>query len=278
MSDNGPQMTSGSTREFMALCAIHQHFGRPGTPTDQAWIESLFGHVKAEWPHLTKIRDPATLRAELAVVRERYNGVRLHAGIGYVTPTTSTKAAVRRSARPARPDWSRPGYNRSPTIAPTAPPTRPSTPSTTCPRSPAMSANRSGIRIANSETGQGAHLAGSRQRQIRLCQASTTGRPPIGRSGNPHHASAVWSGPHAAAHAADHRGCGLDDQLPLTTHQFSRDELEAIQAEQHRPGRTTVLTHPGNLLLLDVRHPQGMRGPICRWEPYGAIRAPHPSS
>jgi len=86
MSDNGPQMTSGSTREFMALCAIHQHFGRPGTPTDQAWIESLFGHVKAEWPHLLRIRDPATLRAELAVVRERYNTVRLHAGIGYVTP------------------------------------------------------------------------------------------------------------------------------------------------------------------------------------------------
>jgi putative transposase len=86
LSDNGPQMTSGSTREFMALCAIHQHFGRPGTPTDQAWIESLFGHVKAEWPHLNAIRDPATLRAELTVVRERYNGVRLHAGIGYVTP------------------------------------------------------------------------------------------------------------------------------------------------------------------------------------------------
>ena len=37
LSDNGPQMTSGSTREFMALCAIHQQFGRPGTPTDQAW-------------------------------------------------------------------------------------------------------------------------------------------------------------------------------------------------------------------------------------------------
>ena len=36
MSDNGPQMTSGSTRELMALCAIHQHFGHPGTPTDQA--------------------------------------------------------------------------------------------------------------------------------------------------------------------------------------------------------------------------------------------------
>ena len=32
VSDNGPQMTSGSTREFLALCAIAQHFGRPGTP------------------------------------------------------------------------------------------------------------------------------------------------------------------------------------------------------------------------------------------------------
>ena len=138
MSDNGPQMTSGSTREFMALCAIHQHFGRPGTPTDQAWIESLFGHVKAEWPHLTKIGDPATLRAELAVVREHYNRVRLHAGIGYVTPNDEHEGRGERSARPAKPDSSRPGCGASPTIAPTPPPTRPSTPSTTCPRSPAM--------------------------------------------------------------------------------------------------------------------------------------------
>jgi putative transposase len=86
VSDNGPQMTSRSTREFLALCAIAQHFGRPGTPTDQAWIESLNGHLKSEYPHLLAIRDPATLRAELAVVRQQYNTVRLHAGIGYVTP------------------------------------------------------------------------------------------------------------------------------------------------------------------------------------------------
>ena len=61
VSDNGPQMTSGSTREFLAMCAIAQHFGRPGTPTDQAWIESLFSHIKADWPHLELIRDPAVL-------------------------------------------------------------------------------------------------------------------------------------------------------------------------------------------------------------------------
>ena len=38
------------------------------------------------WPHLDKVTDPAVLRAELAVVRVEYNTVRLHAGIGYVTP------------------------------------------------------------------------------------------------------------------------------------------------------------------------------------------------
>src|SRR3954452_18488984 len=86
VSDNGPQMTSGSTRELLAMCAIAQHFGRPGTPTDQAWIESLFSHIKADWPHLDAIRDPAGLRADLDTVRHQYNTQRLHAGIGYVPP------------------------------------------------------------------------------------------------------------------------------------------------------------------------------------------------
>jgi transposase InsO family protein len=86
MSDNGPQMRAGTTREFLALCSIVAHFGRPGTPTDQAWIETLFGHVKGEWPHLEKIRDPTVLAAELDIVRADYNRRRLHAAIGYVTP------------------------------------------------------------------------------------------------------------------------------------------------------------------------------------------------
>ena len=86
VSDNGPQMRSHTTREFLAGVHIAQHFGRPHTPTDQAWIETLFGHVKGEWPHLEKITDPGELDAELAGVRNDYNTVRLHASIGYVTP------------------------------------------------------------------------------------------------------------------------------------------------------------------------------------------------
>ena len=85
-SDNGAEMTATDTRQFMALMAIAQHHGRPGTPTDQAHVESFFSHLKGDWPLLTEIRDPEVLDQTLAHVRAQYNTVRLHAAIGYVTP------------------------------------------------------------------------------------------------------------------------------------------------------------------------------------------------
>ena len=86
ISDNGPQMTSKATASFMAGARIAQHFGRPGTPNDQAWVESFFGHLKAENPHLEKITDPGVLESELNRLQVHYNTIRLHEGVGYVTP------------------------------------------------------------------------------------------------------------------------------------------------------------------------------------------------
>lgn len=86
ISDNGTEMKCRETRKFMAVCSIVQHFGRRSTPTDQAWIETLWGHVKHEHPHLLAITDPAVLAAELNRTRVHYNTVRLHEAIGYVTP------------------------------------------------------------------------------------------------------------------------------------------------------------------------------------------------
>jgi putative transposase len=85
-SDNGSEMTALDTRQFMALMAIAQHHGRPGTPTDQAHVESFFSHLKGDWPHLLSITDPAALDAELHRIRGKYNTERMHAAIGYVTP------------------------------------------------------------------------------------------------------------------------------------------------------------------------------------------------
>jgi hypothetical protein len=86
-------MTSESTREFEALCAIAQHVGRPGTPTDAVVCMLVFavkpgsrspGLDRAperahqdRAPHQLAITEPATLRAKLAVIREHYNTIRL---------------------------------------------------------------------------------------------------------------------------------------------------------------------------------------------------------
>jgi transposase InsO family protein len=75
ISDNGPQMTSKATAVFMAGARIAQHFGRPATTKHQAWIESFFGHLKGEFPHLDKIRDPRELERELDRCQVHYNTV-----------------------------------------------------------------------------------------------------------------------------------------------------------------------------------------------------------
>ena len=79
-------MTSKATAAFMAGARIAQHFGRPSTLNDQARVESFFGHLKGEFPHLEETRDPAELEAGLDRLRIHYNTIRLHEGIGYVTP------------------------------------------------------------------------------------------------------------------------------------------------------------------------------------------------
>jgi len=136
------------------MVAIAQHFGRPHTPTDQAWIASLFGHIKGEWPHLDQIDDPAVLRAELERARTQYNTVRLHEGIGYVTPTTSTRDAAPRSAKPDATGWNAHASSASATIEHTNR------------RSLAMRTNQPAIRVTKSDT---CHRRGERRRLRPAC-------------------------------------------------------------------------------------------------------------
>ena len=98
ISDNGTEMSCRDTRRFMAVCSIVQHFGRPSTPTDQAWIETLWGHVKYEHPHLLAIADPAVLAAELERIQVHYNPSGSTKPSDMSPPTTNTKAEATPSA------------------------------------------------------------------------------------------------------------------------------------------------------------------------------------
>jgi putative transposase len=117
VSDNGPQMTSGSTREFMAMCAIAQHFGRPGTPTDQAWIESLFSHIKADWPHLEPSATPPSCAPNSPSPVSRTTRSDCTPPSATSPPMTSTKAAAPTSVAHAASGSCAPDDIASPTIA-----------------------------------------------------------------------------------------------------------------------------------------------------------------
>ncbi len=116
VSDNGPQMTSGSTREFMAMCAIAQHFGRPGTPTDQAWIESCSPTSKPNGR--TWIGSVTRRSSEPNSPTSATNTTRSDCTPGSDTSPrpTSTTAAAHGSAPPANADSDKPAGHGSPTI------------------------------------------------------------------------------------------------------------------------------------------------------------------
>lgn len=69
---------------------------------DQASIETLFGHVKGEWPHLEHITDSAELETELDRVQVHYNTVCASRPGSAMSPhRRSTKDAATRSAKSA---------------------------------------------------------------------------------------------------------------------------------------------------------------------------------
>lgn len=59
----------------------------PATRPHPSWLRPLLGQVQAEWPHLGSVTDRSRLAVELERARVEYNTVRLHGGLGYVTPS-----------------------------------------------------------------------------------------------------------------------------------------------------------------------------------------------
>jgi hypothetical protein len=85
----------------MAAGTIMRRFGRPSTPTDQAWIESLFAHVRANGRTWRRSATPADSSGS-ATARDTSTTPGGCTPASATSPrTTSTTAVVTRSAKPA---------------------------------------------------------------------------------------------------------------------------------------------------------------------------------
>jgi transposase InsO family protein len=88
VSDRGPQMTARTFKQFLTDLGIPQILSRPRTPADNAASEAFNATIKCEeLYHLdTAQMSPGEVDAVIAMFMHAYNNVRLHQGIGFVTP------------------------------------------------------------------------------------------------------------------------------------------------------------------------------------------------
>lgn len=85
-SDKGPEMKSKTTREYFNEIGITQDHSRPHTPNDNAHAEAVIATAKCEYLYLGEFANIYEVADALADLVDHYNNVRLHQGIGYVTP------------------------------------------------------------------------------------------------------------------------------------------------------------------------------------------------
>jgi transposase InsO family protein len=97
LSDNGPQMTSKSTKAFLAGARIDA-LRRPATPNDQAWIESLFGHVRPRSLIWRRSSTPASWSVNSTPDPELLQHGQAPPGLGLPHPRRRTPAAAPPSA------------------------------------------------------------------------------------------------------------------------------------------------------------------------------------
>ena len=85
-SDRGAQYLSGTYRDLCAHHGIRQSAGRVATCLDNSVAEALWSSLKRELVHRFRFATRAQAKAAIEAWIRRYNAVRLHSSLGYLTP------------------------------------------------------------------------------------------------------------------------------------------------------------------------------------------------
>lgn len=97
--DNGPEFTSKALDEWAHRHGVKLVFSRPGTPTDNAYIEAFNGRLRAECLDQHWFASLEEARQVIEAWRIDYNEVRPHTALGNQTPLAFTAAWSGHQAR-----------------------------------------------------------------------------------------------------------------------------------------------------------------------------------
>jgi len=97
--DNGSEFTSKAMDQWAYFNNVELDFSRPGKPTDNAFIESFNGKLRAECLNQNWFLSLADARDKIEAWRLDYNSVRPHSSLDNLTP----QEFARRCIPPASP-------------------------------------------------------------------------------------------------------------------------------------------------------------------------------
>lgn len=84
--DNGPEFVSKALDEWARRHQVKLAFSRPGTPTDNPFIEAFNGRFRQECLDQNWFASLDEARTIIAAWREDYNTVRPHTALANLTP------------------------------------------------------------------------------------------------------------------------------------------------------------------------------------------------
>ena len=97
-SDRGSQYAALKYQQRLNNCGIKSSMSRSGNPYDNAVAESFFSSLKCELVHLTRFYTKQQAEMEIFHYIQKYNNVRPHSSIGWLTPNSFAKSFRRCSA------------------------------------------------------------------------------------------------------------------------------------------------------------------------------------
>jgi putative transposase len=84
--DNGPEFTGRVLEQWAYQNGVELDFSRPGTPTDNPFIESFNGKLRMECLNGQWFTDLEDARRHIETWRTEYNTYRPHSSLGGMTP------------------------------------------------------------------------------------------------------------------------------------------------------------------------------------------------
>lgn len=97
--DNGPEFSSRALDDWAHRHGVKLAFSRPGTPTDNPYIEAFNGRLRAECLDQHWFASLEEARHLIEAWRIDYNHVRPHTALGNQTPAAYKAAALKNQAR-----------------------------------------------------------------------------------------------------------------------------------------------------------------------------------